>query len=711
MKDNVFAKNLSILSQIDPALFYALTNCKPNEKYEVFMDSDPANYNIIDKGENTTENLADNATANNETKINQNLAQNLKVFAQNPNDKNNQNLAQNLVPKIQNPQIPTPKIPTPKIPIPMYLSKPIDEIMQKNTDLVGYSYYPFLYMYGLGNGVLLKLLFNEQRQRIVVFEPELEIIFIVLNLLDFSSELQSQKLVIIHSPQANYIRIDSLFDSNKYARIFVKTYDLLLSCNYYEKYQDDILRINGYFIKAIEQAVVSVGNDAQDSLIGILHHIINLPDSLRSPNVDELYRALKSRDTAIIISTGPSLHKQLPLLKSIAPYATLLCVDASFPILHKHGIKPDIVISLERVKESARFYTDTPKEAQEGVIFCLTSIVHNDTKNAITNGIKQFSFRPFGYTSLFGFHEYGYLGIGMSAANMAYEIAMGAKFKRCVFIGQDLAFGQDGRTHSQDAIYGTKEKQYKQQGIMIQKYGGGGEVETSKVWKLFLHFFEKDIARTKEMEVINSTEGGARINGTKEIPFAKVCEMIKSNPTPKSAINLATPSQKMSEKNIILAYKKCLDIIKYGKNQKKKIEAVFLRLVKELERVENLNKKGQLDKIDFDKLGKISEQIEGVKSLFSEVKFTNYFLDAIQSYIFHQELDIAKVVATYTKDEEGLKAKQLEWLYYHKYWLFSLAGGIDCVIESVKRGLGQWQKNDLAIIQKAGVKMLDLSSD
>lgn len=662
-----FTKNLAILQDIDPALFYALRNCQPNQKYEVFMDSDPVNYNIIDKGENLATNNIDSLDTN---------------VATNNITHNN--------------------------PIPLYLSKPIDEVMQKNADLVSYSYYPFLYIYGLGNGVLLKLLFNEQRQRIVVFEPELEIIFIVLNLLDFSSELQSQRLVIIHSPQANYIRIDSLFDSNKYARIFVKTYDLLISCNYYEKYQEDILRINNYFIKVIEQAVVSVGNDAKDSLVGILHHIINLPDSLRSPNVDELYNALKGRDSAIIISTGPSLHKQLPLLKQIAPYATLFCIDASFPILYKHGIKPDIVISLERVKESAKFYTDTPKEAQKGVIFALTSIVHSYTKNAITDGIKQFSFRPFGYTSLFGFHEYGYLGIGMSAANMAYEIVMGAKFKRCVFIGQDLAFGEDGHTHSQDAIYGTKEKQYKHQGIMIPKYGGNGEVETSKVWRLFLHFFEKDIARTSGIEVINSTEGGARINGTKEIPFSKVCEMIKEQSSIKSALCIKPPSQNISEKNIILAYKKCLDIIKYGLAKKKKIEALFLRLVKELEKIEKLNKKGQLEKIDFEKLGALSEQLEVVKSLFSEVKFTNYFLDAIQSYIFHQELDIAKVVATYTKDDEALKAKQLEWLYYHKYWLFSLAGGIECVIESVKKALAQWDKNDLAIVQKAGVKLLDL---
>lgn len=629
-----FDTNLAALSKVDPLLYLALKSFTPNQNYEVFMDSDPVNYNIID---------TKNAKA-------------------------------------------------------LYLTKPIDEIMERNSQLNSYSYYPFLYLYGLGNGVLIRLLFNSQRQRIVVFEPELEIIFIVLNLLDFSKELANKELVVIYTKQIGYMGVDSLFDSNKYSRVFVKTYDLLVTCPYYESYHDDILRINGYFIKAIEQAVVSVGNDAKDSVIGIYNHIANLPDALRTPSLKDLVLALKDKDSAIIISTGPSLHKQLPLLKQVAPYAVLLCVDASFPILTKHGIKPDIVLSLERVQESAKFYTDTPKQAQKGVVFALTSIVHKQTKLALKGASVQFSFRPFGYTSLFGFDDYGYLGIGMSAANMAYELAMLAQFKQCIFIGQDLAFGDDGSSHSKDAIYGTQEAQYKKEGIFVPRYGGEGEIETSKIWKLFLHFFEKDIARTSpNMQVINATEGGARIVGTKELPFKQVVESIVQKAQTKSPITLPQVPTKQSEKNIKKAYKKVQDIIKYGSAQKRKIERVFLQLAKELEHIEKLNTQNKLEKINFTKLDSLSDKIDSIKQLFNERKFTSYFMDAIQSYIFHQELDIAKVLVLYTANEEEMQAKQLQWLYYHKYWLFSLAGGIDCVIHTAQKALDEWSKQDLAL--------------
>lgn len=636
-----FDTNLAALAKVDALLYLALKSFKPNQHYEVFMDNDPANYNIID-------------------------TKNTKA---------------------------------------LYLTKPIDEIMERNAQLHSYSYYPFLYLYGLGNGVLIRLLFNEQRQRIVVFEPELEIIFIVLNLLDFSSEIATQKLQIIYTKQIGYMGVDSLFDSNKYSRVFVKTYDLLVTCPYYESYHDDILRINGYFIKAIEQAVVSVGNDARDSVVGIYHHIANLPDALRTPSLKDLVLALRGRDSAIIISTGPSLHKQLPLLKKVAPYATLLCVDASFPILTKHGIKPDIVLSLERVQESAKFYTDTPKSAQKGVVFALTSIVHKHTKLALKGAKVCFSFRPFGYTSLFGFDEYGYLGIGMSAANMAYELAMLAEFKQCIFIGQDLAFGDDGSSHSKDAIYGTQESQYKKEGIYVPRYGGEGQIETSKIWKLFLHFFEKDIARTPpSMQVINATQGGARIAGTKELPFTQVVESIVQKAQKKPPLLLAPPSPKHSTKLIKQAYKKAQDIIKYGSTQKRKIERVFLQLARELEHIEKLNAQNKLEKINFAKLNALSDKIDDIKGLFGERKFTSYFMDAIQSYIFHQELDIAKVLVLYTANEDELKAKQLQWLYYHKYWLFSLAGGIDCVIHTTQKALDEWSKQDLALASSKPTK-------
>ncbi len=623
---DIYQKNLSALKQKDPLLALALMQVKPNEKFEVFMDSDPANFNIIRKLDST----------------------------------------------------------------PLFPYKPLEETLQKITDFIPYSYYPYLYFYGLGNGVFYKMLLgNKQISRIVVIEPEIEILFIVLNLLDFAQDILNDRIIILYAPYCNYVMVNSLFMMDKKSRLYAKVYDLFIFNFFYESYQANIAEISQHFVRAIEHNVISVGNDTKDAIIGIKQHIYNLPDMLKSPTLINLIENLKNRDTAIIVSTGPSLSKQLPLLKQIAPYATLFCIDASFPILYQAGIKPDIVLSLERVEATAKFYTDTPKQAQEGVVFALTSIVHPKLKEAITKGVKQFSMRPFGYTNMFGFHEYGYVGIGMSAANMAYEMVVHGRFKRCIIIGQDLAFGEDGSSHAKGAIYGSNEIKPKEQKVFVEKYGGGGEVETTLVWKLFLQFFETDIANTPyKIEVINATEGGARIHGSVEMPFAKAIELIDKSKE-KTPIVLKKPEEKISIRNINKAYEKCKKIITYGSKKKARVEKTFLKLAKLTEELEVLNEKGQLQKLDFKRIEKMVDEVDRIKKFFEEKEFSDYFVDAIQSYIFHQELDIAKILVRYVSNEEERKAKQLEWLYAHKYWLFSLAGGMDCVINVIRDTLDE----------------------
>lgn len=622
-ENSIYERNLHALSMRDPLLFYNLLKIETNTQYEVFMGNDSANFNILELQNN----------------------------------------------------------------IPLYKGDPLQENLEVLKSYEVYRYYPYLYAYGLGNGILYRMMLgSEILKRIVVIEPELEIIYIVLNLIDFSEEILSNRLILLHSPQCNFNMINSLFDMDKFSKVYSKVYDLLLPNGYYEKYSEEILRINKDFVAAIEHGVISVGNDTKDAIVGIKQHIENMKYSLYAPSLVEIHSKLKGRDTAIIVSTGPSLYKQLDTLKEIAPYATLFCIDASFPVLTKHGIKPDIVFSLERVKESAKFYTDTPMEAQEDVIFSLTSIVHEDTIHAIQKGTKQFSFRPFGYTTLFNFYEYGYLGIGMSAANMAYELVVHSQFKRCIIIGQDLAFGEDGSSHSKGAVYGENEIKPKKDKIYVEKYGGGGVVETTEVWKLFLNFYEKDIANTPyKIEVINATEGGARIRGTIEMPFKEACALVPK--VKKKPLKLKAPSKAHAKKNMEKAIEICQNWIDYGELQQEKVESVFLELVEFLQEIEELNRKNELEKFNYKTMDKLIDSIDEIKDIFNSRVFHDYFTDALQSYIFHQELDIAQLLVRPINNEDDKRGKELEWLYHHRYWLFSLAGGIDTVVTVVRKAL------------------------
>lgn len=628
-----FSLNLSALAIYSPALALRLNNFAPNQDFEVYQGNDPLNINIIDKRTNTA----------------------------------------------------------------LFQGNPLDETNSKIQELATYAHYPYLYFFGIGNGVLYKVLLqNTILKRIIVLEPEIELLFIVLHFMDFSKELLGKRIVFIDAKSCDSPGIDILFSSDRDAKIYSKVYDLHLFNTYYELYADLYLKINKLFIHAIEHSVISVGNDSRDSIIGISHHIQNLPDVVKSPTLIELLAHLKGKDTAIIVATGPSLSKQLPYLKQIQDYATIFCIDASFPILAKEGIKPDIVFSLERVDLTARFYEDTPKEAHKDVIFAITSIVHKRLKESLKGDIVQYSLRPFGYTNYFDIPEYGYLGIGMSAANMAYELVVHSRFKRCIIIGQDLAFGEDGTSHAKDAVYGTNEispeaMEKKGQKIMVEKYGGGGMVESTKIWKLFLTFYERDIANTPyPIEVINATEGGARIHGTKEIPFSEAIKLIDTSKK-KSLITLTYPTAEKSSANLAKVRQKTQEWIDLGLKDKAFVEEVFLEVAALTERFEELNQANRLNELKSEELQKCIDRIQEAKELFDDKRFRECFMDALQSYIFHQEMDIAKILVMPANNEETKLIKQAELIYAHKYWLFSLAGGMDSVIEVVKKALESWE--------------------
>ena len=565
---------------------------------------------------------------------------------------------------------------------PMFKTNPVDEVMALFEELKKYSLYPFLYFYGLSNGVIYKLLLaNQTHRRIVVIEPELEIIYIVLNVFDLSNELKANRLKIYQEKDVDF-SLTNMFFSNKDAKIFSKVYDLTLILPFYEKYKDNIIHINQLFIRAIEHNIYAVGNDSVDSLLGLKNHIKNLEDMVKSPKISSFVKDIKTSELAILVATGPSLTKQLPLLKKIQDYVTIFSVDASLPILEKWGIQADVTTSIERVKETAKFYKEISEEYQKNLSFALNTIVDEELiKNVKNKKNLSLPMRPFGYCKFLGLDEWGYIGLGMSSANNALELIYHSGFKRCIIIGQDLAYSDDGYSHAKGAVYGENEIPLDKSDVLIEKYGGGGFVKSRKVWKIFLNFYEKDIDLIKdELEVVNATEGGVRIKGTKEESFLSICENILKEAKKKKKIFINQNTKKEIKKGLEVVKDRLNFSLNFAKKIKSEVEEVFLDLTNNIVKIDKLKNENKEKEIDYEKVDLLINKIDNIKSYFLEDNFQQLFNDLLQSYIVHQELELAKIQVRVVLNDEDKKKKNLDWIYAHKPWLFYLAGGIDSII-------------------------------
>ncbi|EAH5857275.1 flagellin modification protein PseD, partial [Campylobacter jejuni] len=409
----------------------------------------------------------------------------------------------------------------------------IDELNSMlNTYNDKYLLYPVLYFYGFGNGILFKaLLQNKNHQHIVVFEKDIEIIWIMFHILDFSHELQSARLMILQTSSLD-IELFSNFCSSKPFFQFSRIYFLELMSHYYERFHEDVLELNKKLAENFKNIILRNGNDPLDVLQGIEQFVYNLPQMITHPSYKELLSKRKNlSDTAIIVSTGPSLTKQLPLLKKYASKATIFCADSSYPILAKHGIKPDYVLSLERIPLTSEFFNNDFGEFDKDILFVLKSYVHPHTTKYLQKNNRNFMLVST-YASFINYlklDDFGYFNMGFSVANMNFLLAIHLKHKNIVLIGQDLAYAKDGLSHTKDYSNLDKHEGHFQRDknkYTTQAYGDNGKVESSFVWTLFRHNFEQDVANAKKNYYIttyNCTEGGARIEGTIEKPFLWAC--------------------------------------------------------------------------------------------------------------------------------------------------------------------------------------------
>ncbi|HED7462543.1 motility associated factor glycosyltransferase family protein [Campylobacter coli] len=547
----------------------------------------------------------------------------------------------------------------------------IDELnTMLNTYNDKYLLYPVLYFYGFGNGILFKaLLQNKNHQHIVVFEKDIEIIWIMFHILDFSNELQSARLMVLQTSSLD-IEFFSNFCSSKPFFQFSRIYFLELMSHYYERFHEDILGLNKKLAENFKNSIVSYGNDPLDALQGIEQFVYNLPQMITHPSYKELLSKRKGiSDTAIIVSTGPSLTKQLPLLKKYASKATIFCADSSYPILAKHGIKPDYVLSLERIPLTSEFFNNDFGEFDKDIVFVCAGVVHPKTIEYLKNKTFIITQKILAFPYYINLKNFCYAAVGFSVAHMAYEFATHLSHKNIIFIGQDLAYAEDGFSHTKDYSNLDKHEGHFQRDkgkFQCLAYGGNGKAESSEVWTMFRFFLQDTISRNIISTTYNCTEGGARIEGTIEKPFLWACEKLLYKDLNKPFEKLEPLSLNKQNEFLLKAYykvcksiKHCRDFSKILSNDFEKIQSVYL----------NLNKKENDLNLAIRKIDEFKNKLENIKQMQD-------LYEILSTLLIQFELNLARIYVLNPKTKEDAFNKSILWIKEHLEFMELVYGHI-----------------------------------
>lgn len=540
-------------------------------------------------------------------------------------------------------------------------------------------------MYGLGNGIFARQLADrmDKSMTILVYEPNLEVFLHVINNYDLTDLLENPKILIT---------VEGLngeeFKKKLYQVITYTNLNSQIVCvhpQYDKVFLDDSLKFLRVISENNNQVEINRNTNAFFGRDIIENTIKNLKFVRNANTVFDLISDEFNDIPAIIVSAGPSLDKNIDLLREAKGKSVIVATDTAMQFLRDHEIVPDCFVTLDPLKPES-YLKDT------GFIGVpLFTKVESNWRILHKHKTRKIFYSCQPYMELL-FEKLGKkisnYNSGGSVATGAFSVCAALGFKKIILIGQDLAFAGE-RTHAGNLF---DKAPGEEKGIRYVEGIDGGKVRTRHDWYLYLKWFEAAIDLVKDrIEVIDATEGGAKIPGTqvmslrtaidhfcsKEINFAEILACKPNTLNTQEICRLYELMERTAEELVGVRQK--------AEEAAELCETVLKELSYDNSITPSLIKKSQ-------KLGKINSQIENTAAY--------KLLDA---YISELSMNLLSSIYQFTSDEEEDRRQT-----YRKAHIFyqTIASGAAAIKSMMEEALTEFWKDDLRPMAKRVVAVL-----
>lgn len=413
-------------------------------------------------------------------------------------------------------------------------------------------------VYGIGLGHLFKEFCERSKGLVFLYEPNLEILRVTLELVDFSKELAQPNVMVFSDIQTFK---DNFIASYKYKNDVTIT-ALESYRNNFGKELDDTIKQMQIITGTCITDYNTVKKEGLNSVPMLLDNLIYTLEETPLNEFKDIYKG----KTALIISAGPSLDANIETIKKNRDKVIIFCVGTAFKSLASHGIKPDFLNIIE--------IYDVTGQVKDFDLSDINLILEPYTNTAIhkLKVKKKLLFASNSahankyWATVTGVDILPYIGRG----TVSYDAAYSAKimgFKKIILVGQDLAY-LNNKCYSEGAAYSElffevnletgkpefKIKDYDKYGkahvttsqetydekwleaysrcrlaelnesLCFVKGISGEMLPTQAGYATFIEHFREFAYLNKDLELINTSMIGAQIDGFKNMPLEKALE-------------------------------------------------------------------------------------------------------------------------------------------------------------------------------------------
>lgn len=412
-------------------------------------------------------------------------------------------------------------------------------------------------VYGIGLGHLFKEFCERSKGVVFLYEPNLEILRVTLELVDFSKEL-SQPNVMVFSDVPTFKEkfVNSYQYKNEVTITALESYR-----NNFGKELDDTIKQMQIITGTCITDYNTVKKEGFNSIPMTLDNLIYTLEETPLNEFKDIYKG----KTALIVSAGPSLDRNLEIIKKNRDKIIIFCVGTAYKALAKNGIKPDFLNIIE-INDVSGQVKDFDLSDVNLILepYTNTSIHKLKVKKKLLFASNTAHANKY-WSNLTGVDISPYFGRGTVSYSAAYSAKL-MGFKKIILVGQDLAY-LNNKCYSDESAYsnlifevnsqtGNPEFKVKNQEKFIKSFlpndknspiykwikenseiftehrlkelnetlcfvrGISGEMLPTKAgYSTFIEHFREFAYLNKDLELINTSMIGAQIDGFKNMPL------------------------------------------------------------------------------------------------------------------------------------------------------------------------------------------------
>lgn len=377
--------------------------------------------------------------------------------------------------------------------------------------------YAFVCFFGFGNGMAAKELLREKGEHIVFayYEPSLQLFRLTMEYYDITELLECER-VGIYVKDVNdegFKGMSSAINAQNYR---ISRYEVLPV--YKELFGDEekeIRALYGFWLDAVYSDIATGKLFAKTIAY---NNIYNMRYIFGCSCEDEFAGVFPVDRPAIIVAAGPSLEKNVKELRKAKGILLIIAADTALPYLISQGIQPDLAMVIDATKPPKIFDEDRAKNVPLAIATEANYKIVEKMEGRVIYASSGCAY----YNQLFqiGGRKLYHLNTGGSVATSAFTMALSWGYRKIILVGQDLALSPD-KVHAGNV--GIRDDRLSEYKIEIDGYNGD-KVYTLLDFDFYRKWYEQVIEGDEDIEVINATEGGAKIKGAVQMTLREAIE-------------------------------------------------------------------------------------------------------------------------------------------------------------------------------------------